>query len=230
VSEYDAFAPVYDQLAANMTEDVDFYVSLAHEARGPVVELAVGTGRVAIPIVERTGRRVIGVDISTEMLEVALRRASDAGIELDLRRADMREFTLDEPTDLVICPFRAMLHLPGHDARVQVMRHVGGFLVPGGRFAWNAFRFDPAVAAELDGVWRDEHGVRNKSTYDYAERRIDLSLEDGSTVALWWVEREEWEEAVSESGLEVEALYGWFDRRPFDETSPELVYVARRPR
>jgi hypothetical protein len=164
------------------------------------------------------------------MLEVALRRASDAGIELDLRRADMREFTLDEPTDLVICPFRAMLHLPGHDARVQVMRHVGGFLVPGGRFAWTAFRFDPAVAAELDGVWRDEHGVRNKSTYDYAERRIDLSLEDGSTLALWWVEREEWEEAVSESGLEVEALYGWFDRRPFDETSPELVYVARRPR
>jgi ubiquinone/menaquinone biosynthesis C-methylase UbiE len=229
MSDYDAFAAVYDQLAADMTEDVDFYVSLAREARGPVVELAVGTGRVAIPIVERTGRRVIGIDISTEMLEVARRRASNAGVELDLRHADMSELTLDEPTDLVICPFRAMLHLPGHDARVNVMRRVRSLLVPGGRFAWNAFRFDPAVAAEIDGVWRDEHGVRSRSTYDYAERRIDLSLEDGSTVALWWVDHEEWEVAVSESRLEIEALYGWFDRRPFDGTSRELVYVARRP-
>jgi hypothetical protein len=42
------------------------------------------------------------------------------------------------------------------------------------------------------------------------------------------VNREEWEAAVSEGGLEVEALYGWFDRTPFDETSREFVYVARR--
>ncbi len=160
VSGYDAFAPVYDAFAAAMTEDVPFYVELAAAARGPVVELAVGTGRVAIPIVERTGRRVIGIDVSAEMLEVARRRAADAGIELELRQGDMTDLALDEPTDLVICPFRAMLHLPGHDARVDVMRRVRAALVPGGRFAWNAFVFDPAVAAEIDAVWRDEGGVR----------------------------------------------------------------------
>ena len=52
MSAYDAFAPIYDVWAADMTEDVDFYVELAREADGPVVELAVGTGRVAIPIAE----------------------------------------------------------------------------------------------------------------------------------------------------------------------------------
>ncbi len=229
VSDYDGFAPIYDQFAAGMTEDVPFYVALAEESRGPVVELAVGTGRVAVPIAEQTGRRVIGIDVSSEMLGLARRRAADAGVELDLRQGDMRELTLEESTDLVICPFRAMLHLPGHDARVDLMRRVRSVLVPGGRFAWNAFVFDPAIAREIDGVWRVEQGVRNRSTYDYAERRIDLTLENGATVRLWWVDRDEWEAAVAEAGLEVEALYGWFDGTPFDETSREFVYVTRRP-
>lgn len=229
MSDYDAFASVYDQFAAGMTDDVAFYVDLAQEARGPVVELAVGTGRVAIPIVERTGRRVIGIDISSEMLAVARRRAVAAGIELDLRQGDMSELALEEPTDLVICPFRAMLHLPDHDARVNVMRRVRSALVPGGRFAWNAFVFDPAIAKEIGGAWREEQGIRNRSIYDYAARRIDLEIESGATVQLWWVDREEWDAAVADAGLEVEALYGWFDRTPFDETSHEFVYVTRRP-
>ena len=230
VSGYDAFAPVYDAFAAAMTEDVPFYVELAAAAQGPVVELAVGTGRVAIPIVERTGGRVIGIDVSTEMLEVARRHAADAGIELELRQGDMTELALDEPTDLVICPFRAILHLHGHDARVAVMRRVRAALIPGGRFAWNTFRFDQAIADEIGGVWRDEGGgVRQRSTYDLDERRIDLELESGASVPLWWVDRDEWEAAIAEAGLEIEALYGWFDRRPFDDTSREFVYVARRP-
>ena len=229
VSDYDAFAPVYDELASVMTEDVPFYVELAAAAQGPVVELAVGTGRVAIPIAERTGRRVIGIDVSVGMLEVARRRAGDAGVELDLRQGDMTELVLDEPTDLVICPFRAMLHLPDHDARVEVMRRVRAALVPGGRFAWNAFVFDQAIADEIAGVWRNEGGVRNRSTYDLDERRIDLELENGASVQLWWVDRDEWEAAIAEAGLELEALYGWLDRRPFDDASLEFVYVARRP-
>jgi ubiquinone/menaquinone biosynthesis C-methylase UbiE len=229
MSDYDGFAHIYDRFAAGMTEDVPFYVALADESRGPVVELAVGTGRVAVPIAEQTGRRVIGIDVSSEMLGLARRRAADAGVELDLRQGDMRELTLEESTDLVICPFRAMLHLPGHDARVDLMRRVRSVLVPGGRFAWNAFVFDPAIAQEIDGVWREEQGVRNRSTYDYAERRIDLTLENGATVHLWWVDGDEWEAAIAEAGLEVEALYGWFDRTSFDDTSREFVYVTRRP-
>ena len=102
-------------------------------------------------------------------------------------------------------------------------------LLPAGRFAWNIFDFDPGIAAELDNVWKDESGVRTRSTYDYDERRIDLELEDGSAVRLWWADRAEWEAAIDEAGLEVEALYGWFDRRPFEDDSRELVYVTRRP-
>ena len=226
--DYDAFATVYDDFFPH-TEDVAFYASLAAEARGPVVELAVGTGRVAIPIVQQTGRRLIGIDLSPAMVEVARSKASAAGVDLDLRVGDMRELELAEPTDLVICPARAMLHLSNHDERVEAMRRVARVLDTGGRFAWNAFVFVPTIAAEIDGIWREQGGVRHRSTYDFTERRIDLELESGGSVPLWWVEREEWEDAISESGLDLEALYGWFDRRPFDDESREFVYVARKP-
>ena len=61
MSEYDAFAPIYDAWSADMTEDVDYYVELAGAADGPVVGLAAGTGRIAIPVAQRTGRPVIGI-------------------------------------------------------------------------------------------------------------------------------------------------------------------------
>jgi len=94
-----------------MTADVPFYVRLAQEADGPLVELAIGNGRVAIPVAQATGRRVIGIDSSPAMLEEARVRAAAAGVELDLREGDMRDLALDEPAALIYCPFRALLHL-----------------------------------------------------------------------------------------------------------------------
>ena len=87
VSAYDGFAPIYDAWSADMTEDVDFYVELASEADGPIVELAVGSGRVAIPVAERTGKRIIGIDSSPAMLAVARERTTAVGVDLDCERA-----------------------------------------------------------------------------------------------------------------------------------------------
>jgi hypothetical protein len=228
VSEWDAFAPLYDTWAADMTEDVAFYVDLARQADGPIVELAVGTGRVAIPIAEHTGKRVIGIDSSPGMLAVAREHAAAVGVELDLREGDMRDIELDEPTDLVICPFRALLHLPTWQARRQLFERVAASLHPGGRFAWNAFAFDHKIAVSLDGEWRD-HPVRNRTDYFPTDNRIEITFEDRLGISLWWVARSEWEGLLDVSGLETEALYGWFDRRPFDDESREFVWVARKP-
>jgi SAM-dependent methyltransferase len=229
VSGYDPLAPVYDDWSAHMTEDVDFYVSLAAEAEGPVVELAVGNGRVAVPVAQRAGRRVIGIDASLEMLDGARARADAAGVELDLRHGDIRDFALEEPTDLVICPFRSLLHLPTWADRRRVFERVASVLVPGGRFAWNSFVFDPLVAAKHAGGWQEQNGIRHRVDHVPADSRIDITVADRGTVSLHWVTRSEWDGLVDVAGLEVEALYGWFDRRPFDDESREFVYVARRP-
>src|SRR2546427_2482426 len=101
MSHYEAFAAIYDDWSSHMTEDVPFYVELAREAEGPVVELAVGNGRVAIPVALETGRKVIGIDSSPAMLAQAREKAEAAGVDLELREGDMRDLELDEPAALV---------------------------------------------------------------------------------------------------------------------------------
>jgi ubiquinone/menaquinone biosynthesis C-methylase UbiE len=133
MSNYDPFAADYDIWADHMTADIAWYVELARRAEEPVVELAVGSGRVAIPIARETGKRVIGIDRSPAMLE--------------LRSGDMRDFVLEEPVELLICPFRSLLHLPTWEDKRRVFVRVAAALEPGGRFAWNAFVFSPFIAA-----------------------------------------------------------------------------------
>lgn len=221
------FAEHYDEWSSEMTSDVPFYVSLAKAADGPIVELAVGDGRVAIPVAEATGRPVIGIDMSPAMLDRARNAAAKAGVELDLRRSDMRELDLEEPAGLIYCPYRGLLHLPTWADRRRIFELVADSLRPGGRFAWNAFAFDHRVAARLDGVHQDEpepHSVQ----YDVADNRIDIELDRGGTSSMWWATKNEWLGLIDVAGLELEALYGDFNRRPLTSASREYIFVAVR--
>jgi len=81
----EAFADRYEEWSADMTADIAFYVELARQAAGPLVELAIGNGRVAIPVAQATGQRVIGIDSSPAMLAQARARAAATGVQLDIR-------------------------------------------------------------------------------------------------------------------------------------------------
>src|SRR5919109_2332286 len=201
------FAERYDEWSAEMTEDIPFYVRLAQETEGQLVELAVGNGRVAIPVAQATGRSVVGIDTSPAMLAQARERAEAAGVELELHEGDMRELELEETAGLVYCPFRGLLHLPTWADRRRTFERVATALRPGGRFAWNAFAFDHAIAARLDGR-RQEEPVPHTPRYAVGDNRVDLTLEGGETSSLWWATRNEWLGLIDVAGLEVEALYG----------------------
>jgi ubiquinone/menaquinone biosynthesis C-methylase UbiE len=225
----ESFADRYDEWAATMSADVPFYVELAAEADGPLVELAVGSGRVAIPVAQATDRAVTGIDASPAMLAQARARAEAAGVRLDLHLGDMRELTVDEPAALVYCPYRALLHLPTWTDRRRTFERVFAALRPGGRFAWNVFAFDHHYAAEHDGRPQDEplpHTVR----YAIADNRVDIELEGGGTSSLWWATKNEWLGLIDVAGLELEALWGDFARTPLNDDSGEYVFVARRVR
>jgi SAM-dependent methyltransferase len=228
VSWDERFSQRYDEWSVTMTADVPFYVDLARETDGALVELAVGNGRVAIPIALATQRRVIGIDSSPTMIEQAALRAAEAGVELDLRLGDMREFDLDDPAGLVYCPYRALLHVPTWHERRRVFENVARSLRPGGRFAWNAFAFDHHIAARLDRTPLDEP-VPHSNVFDVADNRIDIVLADGGTSSLWWATKNEWLGLIDVAGLELEALYGDFDRSPVTASSREYVFVAVRP-
>jgi ubiquinone/menaquinone biosynthesis C-methylase UbiE len=223
----EAFASHYEEWSAHMTADVAFYVSLALQADGPLVELAIGNGQVAIPIAQATGRRVIGIDSSAAMLDQARKRAAEAGVELELIEGDMQDLALAEPAALIYCPFRALLHLPTWADRRRTFERVAASLRPNGRFAWNAFAFAHQVAAHLDGV-RQEEPVPHTYRYAVGDNRVDMTLADGAKSSLWWATKNEWLGLLDVAGLQVEALYGGFAGRPFTDDSREYVFIARR--
>lgn len=221
------FSHRYDEWSASMTADIDFYVDLARHANGPIVELAVGNGRVAVPVARATGRPVIGIDSSPAMLDQARANARTANVQLELREGDMRDLAVTEPAALIYCPFRALLYLPTWADRRRTFERVAASLQPGGRFAWNAFAFDHTVAASLDGRHQDEP-VPHTNRYFVGDNRIDITLDTGAKSSLWWATRNEWLGLLDVAELELEVLYGGFAREPFTDDSREYVFVARR--
>lgn len=127
------------------------------------------------------------------------------------------------------CPFRSLLHLPTWADKRRVFERVAASVRPGGRFAWNAFAFSPHVAAANDGVHQVQNGIGHVVHHHAHDNRLDLVLDEGASVSLWWVTKSEWEGLIDVAGLEVEALHGGFAREPFGEGSLEFVWVARRP-
>lgn len=227
VSWYEGFADHYEQWSSRITADIPFYVELARQANGPLVELAIGTGRVAILVARATGRRVFGIDSSPSMLALARTGAERAGVQLDLHLGDMRDLEVEEPAALIYCPFRALLHLPTWADRRRVFERVAASLRPGGRFAWDAFVFDHRRAVKYDGQHLTEpvpHSVR----YATGDGRIDIILDGGGTSSLWWATRNEWLGLIDVAGLKLEALYGGFAGEPFTEDSGEYVFVTRK--
>lgn len=228
-SPYDAIAELYDPWSASVVEDVGFYLGEARRSRGPVVELGVGTGRIAIPIAAE-GIRVIGVDSSRGMLNVCARRAALAGVDVDLRLGDLREPPVRERVPLVICPFRSLLHMHTDDDRRGVLGAVRKLLQPGGRFVFDVFAPGADDIAQTHERWLErEPGIYELARWDERQRTLTLTVRGPAgetTMALAWLAPEEWRELLEDSGFEVEACYGWFDRKPYDG-GDDTVWIAR---
>jgi len=233
VALYDAIARIYDPWSRSVTEDVDFYVEQSLASGGPVVELAVGTGRIAVPIAE-AGIHVIGVDQSAEMLAIAAELARTRGVErlVDLRVGDLREPPVTERVPLVVCPFRSLLHMPGDDEKLLALRAARGLLEPGGCFVFDVFAPSDDDVEETHGRWLErEPGIFERADWDRTNRRLVLSVRSGdaaATMELHWLNAVEWLRLLRETGFEVEALWGWFDLRPY-EGGEDMVFRCRYP-
>ena len=232
MSSYDAISRLYDPWSRSVTEDVGFYVEEARAVAPPVVELGVGTGRIAVPIASE-GVRVVGVDSSPGMLEVCRERAELAGVSdlVELHLGDLRKPRLDEQVELVLCPFRSYLHLHTDAERLEALRAARELLVPGGRLIFDVFRPGEDDIAETHGRWLErEPKIYERARWDTTSRTLTLSVRGPSgetTMNLAWLDAHEWRELIEQAGFEVDALYGWFDRRPYRD-GEDMVWIARR--
>jgi predicted RNA methylase len=232
LSAYDPIARLYDPWSASVIEDISFYVDEALDSGGPVVELGVGTGRIAIPTA-MAGVRVIGVDSSQRMLDVCAERGREAGVAelLDLRVGDLRTPPVDEQVPLVTCPFRAYLHLPSDEQRLEALAAARALLPANGRLVFDVFTPSPEDIEETNGRWIErEPGIDERADWDLVAQTLTLSVRDAhaaSTMTLWWLEPQRWHSLLAEAGFDVEACYGWFDRRPY-AGGEDSVWIARR--
>lgn len=232
VSAYDSIAGLYDPWSASVIEDISFYVEEALASGGPVVELGVGTGRIAIPIA-MAGIQVIGVDSSEGMLAVCAERGRQAGVDgrLDLRLGDLRRPPVQECVPLVTCPFRAYLHLASDEERLEALAAAHGILEPDGRLVFDVFAPSQDDVEETHGRWIErEPGIDERADWDLDAQTLTLSVrgsQGSSTMTLWWLEPPRWHSLLAEVGFDVHACYGWFDRRPY-AGGEDTVWIARK--
>ena len=152
--------------------DIPFYTQEAVESGGPVLELGIGTGRIAIPTAQ-LGIDVVGIDTSAAMLAKArhkLRSLRDGAGDVELIAADMRDFDLRDESGaqrrfpLIIIPFRGFLALMTVEEQIRTLERIRSHLSPGGRLVFNVFVPDPNLAFEQSDIPRHLNDVTDPAT------------------------------------------------------------------
>jgi SAM-dependent methyltransferase len=236
----EVWAPHYDEIYS--TADADAIDLLAGFAGDPprVLELAIGTGRLALPLAER-GVDVIGVDISPEM--IARLRTKPGGDRIEIVVGDMVEVPVDGTFPLIFLAFNTLFALQSQERQLRCFGNVADHLEPGGRFVIDCFvpdmkRFDSnntrMGVTSIDSV--DEHSYE-LSVHDPVHQRIVTHQvrrrADGTSTILPVTARYAWPPELDLmaqlAGLELEERWGWYDRRPFTAVSGQHVSVYRKP-
>jgi SAM-dependent methyltransferase len=238
----DAFARLYDYFNGWAAGD-DFYLALARESGGPVLDLGCGTGMLACRIAEE-GLAVTGADPAAGMLRVA--RARPGGGKVAWVASDGQSLALPQRFALIYMTghaFQTLLtDVDAAGLLVAVMRH----LAPGGRFAFDTRnpavreweRWTPALSASV--VETAEHGRVEESTeaaadeatgivaYAHRYRFLDEGTEQTGRARIRFIDQAHVARLLAEAGLEGLAWYGDWDRRPFAQDSKEIIVVAGR--
>jgi len=236
----------YDAFNDPASGDADYYLAEARRARGPVLELACGTGRLTIPF-KKAGVDITGLDSAAPMLAQARAKAAAAGAQVRFVPGDARKFSLGRKFKLIFMAFNSVQHLGGRRDMEGLFASVRRHLAPGGRFIFDAFSPDPRYLTrdpeELLPVayYDDPSGpgkilVNERYSYDKVAQtsRIDWYYrreKDGKTVKkrlnLRCFFPEELLALAHYNGFRVAARYGGFRREAFDGNSSRQVLVCR---
>jgi SAM-dependent methyltransferase len=251
------YARTYDDSVPDWPGEIDFYREMAAGVKsegGTLLEIACGTGRVAIRLAQ-DGVNVVGLDLSSAMLEIARQKS----LHLENMRwieGDMRSFELDKAFELVLIPGHAFQNLNTPQDQVACLGCIKRHLKPRGTLV---VHLDPPDIQWLGDLRRDKGGVfeaaeqfQNPDTGRQVRALRAWSYEPSTqtaTVQSVWEEMDsdgqvasrverrpirlhcvfpfEMQHLLARAGFEVEALYGDFFRQEFLNDSPSMIWVAR---
>ncbi|WP_342823888.1 class I SAM-dependent methyltransferase [Candidatus Lucifugimonas marina] len=251
--DYVAWAEWYDIFyAAADPGDLDFYHGLCRASGGPILEIGVGTGRIALPLA-KDGMEIVGIDLYEPMLKVAQQRALDVAPldgSLKLIQADMRDFDLKRKFPVVTIPARTLLLATTEEDQIDTLCRAVQHLEEDGTMAFNLFYPDPEMLADdpdeeflLEVVEKPDGGryvLTAKNHFD-----LDSQLNHGTQIAEELdpkgevLRRQELEVVVrylypeqvismcQRVGLDVIEMWGDYEGSDLDEESDEIVVLAR---
>lgn len=242
---FDEWADFYDaDYEEQEIGDVEFYVELARQADGPVLEVGCGTGRIYLELL-RADVDTYGVDISEEMLAVLEQKAIEADLNPQIRQADMTTFHPERAYALVIVPFRTFLHNVTLSDRKAALRNVRQALVPDGRLALNFFVPSFEVICETYGQQETRTVRREGEEYlltDVTDIEDELNQivkgertveQDGEVIReasfrMALLSKSEFELLLETTGWSDWTGYGGFDGEPLEDGAQEMVWIAEK--
>ncbi|MFM7553179.1 MAG: class I SAM-dependent methyltransferase [Actinomycetota bacterium] len=234
VDEYAGIADIYDAWCLEVVEDIPHYLGMAQGSEAPIVELAAGTGRIAIPLAE-AGYDVIAVDPSDAMRERLRLNAEEAGIleRIEVRTGDLLAPGVEGAYDRVLIPFRSLLHLPDDAARLAAFGAARDLLSEHGFLAFDVFSPTPEDIDATQGRWyHRDSGAKERADWhrDDGTTRIEVEMRGRTTtLVLHPVPAERWLRLVEEAGFEVITAWGDFAGGPIREDGTgDLVVIAQR--
>jgi SAM-dependent methyltransferase len=227
-------AAIYDELHGGMLDTEDAVARIAELAGGgPVLELGIGTGRLALPLVER-GIEVHGIDASEAM--VARLRSKPGGDRITVTMSDFRDVPVEGTYPLIVVAFNTIFALTSQEDQVRCFAAVAGHLSEGGVFVVEAFVPDPSRFVEHQAFQttrlEDDRVMLQASRHDPVGQRVESQHvvlgEEGTRlypVRLRYAWPAELDLMARLAGLSLRDRWGGWDRRPFDSESTKHVSV-----
>jgi SAM-dependent methyltransferase len=240
---------LYDVFFEDFDQGLDFYLDLAKAAKGPILDVACGTGRVMLPCLNE-GLDVDGLDLAPAMLARLWEKAQVAGFHPQLHQASMAEFRLPRRYAMVMIPFNAFVHNLTTDDQVATLVRCREHLQPGGQLAFDTFFPGAAIVAAQDGIRNLEAEARHPETgmlvrmydthtLDRVEQLMHSSMEfemiDGGgnvietrrcETTTRWIYKGEMELLLRAAGFTRWQIFGDYDRRPLRRETDAMIVEA----
>lgn len=230
----------YDNLYANYQDDLHYIQDYIGTKKEPIIELACGTGRIAIPLAAR-GIPVFGVDLHEGMIQHAIEKASKRGVQIQFSLQDCTQLQLPITTNFIYMTGNSFQHFLTNESQNALLQSVKKHLQPGGEFLFDTRNAILNVLSAIDEYKEQTitSNGENRKTFHREEynpvtqiltcravhQQGQQTFEDA--ILLRYTYPMEMTRLLQQNGFELKHLYGSWQRSEFHALSPSMVVHAR---
>ena len=246
MGNYDGISLFYEKWCtgdASYEPSLKFYQNYLRNQPGPFLELGIGTGRIALVILQKQSVEITGVDVSRNMLAECKRKYDELKKQnlirgkLTLMNVGMENIDFHSEFQAVYLPFRTVGHLVMDQLLDRMFERVYEALIPGGIFVLDHYMFSMKWAEnhndvdimmyEKDGIW-----ISDYYHYDYERQLMECSIKKNGEIIqrflFRWMEPTTIRNSALRAGFQIKKLCGEFDGSAWTEESNNQIWILKK--